>query len=95
MEKGIFHITIPTSSSSFTTITGQFPFLQAEAAADLEAQLASVNDRYAALQKENEQNERSLEELDTQHQQVVGEVQAGVRVHRQAAQGAHHSGGTN
>lgn len=48
--------------------------LQAEAAADLQSQLASLKERCAALQKENEQNEKNLEELDTQHQQAVGKT---------------------
>lgn len=42
----------------------------------MEAKVATLNDRCATLQRENEQNERNLEELDTQHQQVVGEAQA-------------------
>lgn len=47
---------------------------KAEAAADLQSQLASLKERCAALQKENEQNEKNLEELDTQHQQAVEQV---------------------
>lgn len=48
--------------------------LQAEARADLESQLASLKERCVTLQRENEQNEKSLEELDTQHQEAVGKT---------------------
>lgn len=40
----------------------------------MQSQLTSLNERYAALQKENEQNEKNLEELDTEYQQAVGKT---------------------
>lgn len=40
----------------------------------MESQVASLNERCATLQKENDQNVKSLEELDTQHQQAVGKM---------------------
>lgn len=54
---------------SYTTLVT----FQEESAAELENKLSSVNERCAALQEENKQYEKSLEELDTQHQQAVGE----------------------